>query len=83
MIGVGTVNPDVVVLNSKHVTLKNLEVQDAVAGTALPPEDAMTAPLFGSSREDQVGDFRILWGTLPRRTRLFLVFSRGPTAGRS
>jgi hypothetical protein len=79
--GVGTLNPDVLVLNSKHVTLKNLEVQDAVAGTALPPEDAMTAPLFGSSREDKVGDFRILWGTLPRRTRLFLVFSRG-TDGR-
>jgi hypothetical protein len=75
--GVGTLNPDLLVLSSKHVTLKNLNVQDAVAGTALPPDQAMTVDLHASSREDKMGDFRILWGTLPRKSRLFLAFSLG------
>jgi hypothetical protein len=76
--GVGTLNPDLLVLNSKHVTLKNLNVQDAVAGTALPASEAMTADIHARSREDKIADLRIHWGTLPRDSRLFLVFSLGP-----
>jgi len=75
--GVGTLNPDELVLNSKHVTLKNLVVENAVAGTAMPPDQPMTAELHASSPDEKIAELRIQWGTLPRRTRLFLVFSRG------
>jgi len=76
--GVGTLNPDQLVLNSKHVTLKNLDVENAVAGTAMPPSQSMTLDLHASFPEDTRGDFRIQWGTLPRKSRFFLVFSTGP-----
>jgi photosystem II stability/assembly factor-like uncharacterized protein len=75
--GTGILNPDTLVSNSKHVTLKNLVVENAVPGTAMPPEDAMTAPMHPFSKEDRVADIRINWGTLPRKTRLFFAFSRG------
>ena len=75
--GVGTLDPDQLVLNSKHVTLKNLVVENAVAGTAMPPDQGMTAELHSGSPEDKIADLLILWGSLPRETRLFIVFSRG------
>jgi hypothetical protein len=76
--GVGTLDPDLLVLNSKHVTLKNLEVQNAVPGTAMPPEKAITADIHAKSREDKIADLQVMWGKLPPRSRLFLVFSHGP-----
>ena len=76
--GVGTLNPDQLVVNSKHVTLKNLNVQDAVAGTASPPEQAMMVELHASSQEDRVAFLRFQWGTLPRKSRVLLVFTFGP-----
>ena len=76
--GAGTLDPDLLVLNSKHVTLKNLNVEDAVAGTAMPPEDAMTSELHPRSREDKLANLYIHWGTLPPATRLFLAFCLGP-----
>lgn len=76
--GVGTLDPDQLVVNSKHVTLKNLHVEDAVAGTAFPPEGAIIAELHARSREDKIANLRIHWGTLPPGSRLFLVFAHGP-----
>jgi hypothetical protein len=76
--GSGTLNPDLLVVSSKHVTLKNLTVENAVAGTAMPPEQAMSADIHAQSREDRIADLCILWGNLPRKTRLFLAFSLGP-----
>jgi hypothetical protein len=76
--GVGTLDPDALVSNSKHVTLKNLVVEDAVAGTAMPPDDAMTAELHATSPDDRIADLRISWGSLPRATELVLIFSRAP-----
>ena len=77
--GVGTLNPDLLVLNSKHVTLKNLVVEKAVAGTAMPPEGTITADIHAKSREDKTADLQVMWGKLPPRSRLFLVFSHGPS----
>jgi hypothetical protein len=77
--GAGTLDPDLLVLNSKHVTLKNLEVENAVAGTAMSPEEAITAEIHAKSPEDKMADLHIMWGKLPPRSRLFLVFSHGPT----
>ncbi|HEV8370719.1 MAG TPA: hypothetical protein VGQ39_22405 [Pyrinomonadaceae bacterium] len=76
--GVGTLNPDQLVLNSKHVTLKNLNVQDAVAGTASPPEQAMQVELHATSREDRLAFLRFQWGTLPKKSRVLLTFAPGP-----
>lgn len=75
--GSGILDPDALVANSKHVTLKNLQVLDAVSGTALPPDGSMTAAIYPGSKEDRRADLRIHWGTLPKKTRLFVAFSRG------
>lgn len=74
--GVGTLDPDLLVVSSKQVTLKNLTVENAVAGTEMPPEQAMTADIHARSREDRNADIRILWGNLPRKSRLLLAFSQ-------
>jgi hypothetical protein len=76
--GTGTLDPDLLVANSKHVTLKNLTVEDAVAGTGMPPGQALTADIHARFPDDMVASLRILWGNLPRKTRLLLVFSLGP-----
>lgn len=76
--GVGTLNPDQLVLNSKHVTLKNLNVQNAVAGTAMPPEQAMMVEVHSSSREDRVAFLRFQWGSLPKKTLVLVAFAPGP-----
>lgn len=76
--GVGTLNPDLLVVSSKQVTLKNLTVEDAVAGTAMPPDQAMTADIHARFPDDKIADLRILWGNLPRKSRFFLAFSLGP-----
>jgi hypothetical protein len=76
--GVGTLNPDTLVLNSKHVTLKNLTVEDVGAGTAPAPEQAMPMELHASSREDRVGFLRFQWGTLHRNSQVLLAFALGP-----
>jgi hypothetical protein len=78
IIGVGTLDPDLLVVGSKQVTLKNLTVEDAVAGTAMPPGQSMTADIHARFPEDRIADLRIHWGNLPRKSRLFLVFSLGP-----
>ena len=75
--GLGILDPDLLVLNSKHVTLKNIVVENAIAGTARPPEEAITADIHAKSREDKTADLQIIWGRLPPRSRLFLVFSYG------
>ena len=75
--GVGTLNPDQLVLNSKHVTLKNLNVLNLGAGTA-SPEQAMMVELHPSSREDRFAFLRFQWGTLPRETLVLLAFAPGP-----
>lgn len=76
--GVGTLDPDLLVVSSKQVTLKNLTVENAVSGTAMPPQQAMFADLNAGLQDERVARLRILWGNLPRKSRLFLVFSRGP-----
>lgn len=76
--GVGTLNPDQLVLNSKHVTLKNLNVQDVVSGTEPPPEQAINTELHASSREDRIGFLRFQWGSLHRSSRVLLAFAHGP-----
>jgi hypothetical protein len=76
--GVGTLDPDLLVVSSKHVTLKNLFVEDAVAGTAMPPGQSMTADIHARFPGDRVADLRIQWGNLPRKSRLLLAFSLGP-----
>jgi len=76
--GVGELNPDLLVLNSKHVTLKNLVVENAVAGTAMEPQQAMTTEIHPQSREDKIATLQILWGKLPPGTKLFLAFCYGP-----
>jgi len=76
--GVGGLDPDALVVNSKHVTLKNLAVEDAVAGTEMSPEQAFMTDIHARSREDRIATLRILWGNLPAKTRLYLAVSRGP-----
>jgi hypothetical protein len=76
--GTGILNPDQLVTSSKHVTLKNLNVEDAVAGTAMAPDDSMTADIHAGSPEDRVAQLRVLWGALPPRTRIHVVFTTGP-----
>ena len=76
--GVGTLDPDLLVVSSKQVTLKNLTVENAVSGTEMPPEQSMTADIHARSPGDRRADIRILWGNLPRKSRLLLVFSQGP-----
>ncbi len=75
--GTGTLDPDLLVVSSKQVTLKNLAVENAVAGTAMPPEQPMTIDLHTAFRDDRTADLRILWGNLPRESRLVLAFSLG------
>jgi hypothetical protein len=53
-------------------------VEDAVAGTAMPPDQAMTADIHARFPDDKIADLRILWGNLPRKSRFFLAFSLGP-----
>ena len=75
--GTGIFNPDFLVSNRKHVTLKNLNVEDAVPGTAMPPEQAFIMDLRAPSPEQRVADLRFQWGGLPRETKVFIVFSLG------
>ena len=75
--GIGGLDPDALVINSKHVTLKNLAVADAVAGTEMSPSQALTTDIYSRSPEDRLASVRILWGNLPPKTRLYLVFSLG------
>jgi photosystem II stability/assembly factor-like uncharacterized protein len=73
--GVGTLNPDTLVINSKHVTLKNLAVEDLGAGTEMPPEQAFTSDIHAMSSEDRIATLRLLWGNVPRKTKLYMAFS--------
>jgi hypothetical protein len=75
--GVGTLDPDLLVVSSKQVTLKNLTVEDAIAGTAMPP-GSMTADIHARSAEDRLAELRIHWGNLPKHSQVFLAFSLGP-----
>lgn len=71
----GTFNPDFLVSNFKQVTLKNLHVDDAVMGTAMPPEQAWVIDLNANSREERVADIHFRWGSLPKETKVFIAFT--------
>jgi photosystem II stability/assembly factor-like uncharacterized protein len=71
----GIFDPDFLVLNRKQVTLKNLNVEDAVSGTAMPPEQAYLFEMRAPSPEQLLGNLRFRWGSLPRETKVFVAFS--------
>ncbi len=59
----------------KHATLKNLHVDNPVPGS-MQPEGSFMLGLGNESEEDAEYELVIDWGSLPDRTRLFLVFEK-------
>ena len=73
--GGGLLNPDVLVVNRKHVTLKNLHVEDPIpGGMPMPPEQAMQMQLRSLDRNERFGVIQVEWGSLPRDTRIWVTF---------
>jgi hypothetical protein len=76
--GSGVFNTDALVVNRKHVALKNLHVENAVMGP-MPPEDPIIVEMHDGTRKGALYGLRFHWGTLPRTTRAFVVFEKWPT----
>jgi photosystem II stability/assembly factor-like uncharacterized protein len=72
--GTGIFNADYLVLNRKHVALKNLHVEDAVMGMPLPPEEAYIIYFRAPYQRELVGDVVFHWGSLPKETVIFVAF---------
>ena len=78
LVGGGILDPDLLVTSRKQVTLKNLHVEDAVAGSAMSPEQAWMSDMHANSREQRIAGLRFRWGSLPRGTKVFIALSLGP-----
>lgn len=73
--GGAILNPDLLVVSRKHVTLKNLQVEDPVpGGMPMPPDRVFEMHLRAPHRGDSIGTLRVEWGSLPRDTRIWLAF---------
>jgi len=76
--GTGITSPDYLVVNRKQAALKNLQVEDAVMGMPLQPDQAFILYLRAPYQHESYGDLVFHWGSLPKETLLFLTFETLP-----
>lgn len=69
---------DKLVRYRKQVALKNLQVEDAVMGAFLLPDEAFVLQFRSPYPHASLGDVLFQWGNLPRETQLFVAFERLP-----
>jgi hypothetical protein len=76
--GTGVFDVATLVTSRKQVTLKNLHVDDPVAGMPLPAQDAYILELHNIYQEEVSFDIVFHWGNLPRETHIFIAFEALP-----
>jgi hypothetical protein len=74
----GLFGVDALVRDRKQVALKNLNVEDYVAGGTMPMDGAFQMGVRAPDGEDRLTDIVIHWGSLPRDTTLFVAFEAQP-----
>ncbi len=72
----GVTSVDWLVPNEKRVALKNMHVEDAVAGSVAPEGEPFMMEFNGRGTKARVFDIVFDWGSLPRGSRILVVFER-------
>jgi hypothetical protein len=80
--GGGILDTDELVLTRKHVAAKSFNVEKAVPGKPMPPDQVFLTKVIDVTRQGVPYDLELHWGNLPQGSRVFVAFERPRSGGR-